>query len=733
MPVAIPLTNATKQPGVSKSFVQCGRLKAGSQVQVGGDVVGTHGRESTTDVGGIMVHLGRTVDSKLMPELVLELGCEELPASFIGKALDDWASALHVALTEAKLEPTGLRTYATPRRLIVGAKIADRQPDEVKTVRGPAAQAAYGPDGAPSKALEGFCRGQGVDPSAAFTEGDYVWVKKDVVGRSALEVVAEVAPATIRGLSFAKTMRWAHHRTRFARPIRWVVALVGGEVAPFTLDAVQSGNLSRGHRFNHPEPFTVTSFDQLIDELRSREVEPDPTVRIGRISEQAEAVSGGRARLSDDLIIENAYLTEWPTAVLGEFDPRFLRLPEPVLTTVMAKHERFFPVQAAGSTELTNQFVSIRNGGETHTVAKGNAWVLNCRFADADFFFEEDRKYDLDVFLKRTEGIVFQAKLGTVRERADRLAFLARALAEGADPLELAHSEEAGKYAKADLSSGLVSELDELQGVVGGLYAAREGRHADVCHAIATHYSADLNPNTTTAGARIGLRLTLADQLDKLAGYLGLGMVPSGSSDPYGLRRAAGIVLEIALRWPEADLQLDDWLGKAIGAYMIELDREAAMANAEEVFRQRYATLFEDVPADWLDAIFAADARLVFAPHRVASRLEMLRPLAADVPFLQAAIRPLNITSAAEKKGIAPVALDASALDSAESSALLAAAEGATKDNLPALVAPINAFFDATMVMVDDARVRDARLALLRLVGDRLKEVADFSKIVIAG
>ena len=668
-----------------------------------------------------------------MPELVLELGCEELPASFITKALDDWASALETALAEAKLEPTGLRTLATPRRLIVSAQIIDRQPDETKTVRGPAAQAAYGPDGAPSKALEGFCRGQGVDPSAAFVDGDYVWVKKDVAGRSALEVVAEIAPATIRALTFAKTMRWAHHRTRFARPIRWVVAIVGGEVAPFSLDAVDSGNQSRGHRFNHPEPFTVTSFDQLVDELRKREVEPDASIRIGRISEQAEAVSGGRARLSDDLVIENAYLSEWPTAVLGEFDPRFLRLPEPVLTTVMAKHERFFPVQAPGSTELTNQFVSIRNGGEGSTVAKGNAWVLNCRFADADFFFEEDRKYNLDVFLDRTEGIVFQAKLGTVRERADRLAALARALAVGSDAEEIAHSEEAGKYAKADLSSGLVSELDELQGVVGGLYGAREGRHADVCHAIATQYDADLNPTTDTAGARIGLRLTLADQLDKLAGYLGLGMVPSGSSDPYGLRRAAGIVLEIALRWPEADLQLDDWLGQAVGLYRVELDAETALKNAEDVFRQRYATLFPEVPSDWLEAIFAADARLVFAPHRVATRLELLRPLATDVPFLQAAIRPLNITSAAEKKGIAPVALDASALDSAEGSALLAVAEGTTKENLAALVPAINAFFDATMVMVEEARVRDARLALLRLVGDRLKEVADFSKIVIAG
>lgn len=663
-----------------------------------------------------------------MPELTLELGCEELPASFIAKALDDWMRALDAALTEAQLAPSDARGLATPRRLIVGITIGARQPDEVKTVRGPAAKAAYGEDGAPSKALEGFCRGQGVDPGAAFVEGDYVWIKKEVVGRPAQEVVSEVVPEAIRSLTFAKTMRWAHHRTRFARPIRWVVALVDGEVAPFTLDAVESGSQSRGHRFNHPEPFTVTSFDQLVDELRSREVEPDSTVRIGRISEQAEAVSDGRARLSDDLIVENAYLTEWPQAVLGEFDPRFLRLPEPVLVTVMAKHERFFPV---GGAELTNQFVSIRNGGDAQTVAKGNAWVLNCRFADAEFFYEEDLKYDLDVFLKRTEGIVFQAKLGTVRERADRLAALARGLAEGSDPSEVANSEEAGRYAKADLSSGLVSELDELQGVVGGLYAAREGRHADVCHAIATHYDADLNPTTATAASRIGLRLTLADQLDKLAGYLGLGMMPSGSSDPYGLRRAAGIVLEIALRWPEADLQLDDWLRRALETYTIPLDHETALRNAEEVFRQRYVTLFDDVPADWLEAIFAADARLVFAPHRVAARLEMLRPLATDVPFLQAAIRPLNITAAAEKKGIAPVPLVVGDLDSIEGQALLAALGSAS--DLPSLVGPISAFFDATMVMVEDERVRDARLALLRRVGDKLREVADFSKIVIAG
>ncbi len=663
-----------------------------------------------------------------MPDLLLEVGCEELPASFVRRAGDDLRDLLIKRLGEASLSVQASEVMGTPRRLIVSlVGIAERQADEEKVLRGPSKQAAYDAEGKPSKALEGFCRGQGVDVSTAYVEGEYVWVRKQVTGRSTLEVLSEVIPDSITSLTFGKTMRWAGHRLRFARPIRWILASFGGALVPFSVEGVVSGLKSRGHRFNFPGEFESLTFDALVKGLREREVEPNGDLRVARISEGAHRVSGGRAVVEQELVEENAYLTEWPNAVLGTFDPLYMTLPEPVLTTVMAKHERFFPVrEAAGS--LTNEFVSIRNGGVDEVVAKGNAWVLNARFSDAKFFFDEDQKHTLDEFLEKTQGIVFQAELGTVRERADRLSRLCEEIARrtGADDEETEFARVAGLYAKADLSTGLVGELDELQGVIGGIYARREGFPDPVCWAIHSQYEPSKNPEPSCPGARTAIRLVMADQLDKLAGYLGLGLTPSGSSDPYGLRRAAGISMESALVWD--DLNLAQLLSYAAAGYAKEL--KDPIPAAREVFKQRCETLFPDVRPDVLDAVLA-DAELVFQPAILKSRTLLMSELAEDVAFVQAATRPLNIVSAAEKKGYDAVALDVAKLDSAEGVALLEAARSSSQ--LKSLAGPINSFFEATMVMVEDPAVRDARLAMLREVCAVLLKVGDFSKLVIAG
>ena len=679
-----------------------------------------------------------------MPELLLEVGCEELPASFVRRACDDLRGAILSRLAANGIGVGDTAVYSTPRRLIIGIDdVEERQPDEEKVIRGPSAQAAYDVEGKPSKALEGFCRGQGVDPATARVEGDYVYVTKSVIGRPTEEILTDLLPEAIRSLTFDKTMRWAGYRMRFARPIRWVLAAYGGNPIEFTIEGVTSGLESRGHRFNHPEPFEATSLQGLIAELRRREVEPSPDARVTRIRDGVIKVSSGNAVNDEKLIEENAFLTEWPTAVLGAFDERYLELPEPVLTTVMAKHERFFPVRSGEA--LTNQFVSIRNGGVDEVVAAGNAWVLGCRFNDAKFFFDEDKKHSLDEFLEKTSGIVFQAELGTVRQRADRLARLCEAVAQatGADAEEIAHARQAGFYAKADLSTGLVGELDELQGVIGGIYARREGMANPVCWAIHSQYDPSMNREPSCPGARTAMRLVLADQLDKLAGYLGLGLIPSGSSDPYGLRRAAGIAMEGALGWPDADVDLGKLLHVALEGYSRELHNPVPAAR--DVFRQRCETLFPDVRSDILDAVLAA-TDLVFRPAELQRRIVQMEALAADIAFVQAATRPLNIVAAAEKKGIQPVAYDPSKLESKEGEALLLATRavsGGTPEQtigetpmplrLKALQAPIDGFFDSTMVMADDPAVRDARLAMLREVCDVLLRVGDFSKLVIPG
>lgn len=684
-----------------------------------------------------------------MAELLLELGCEELPATFVRKAMHDLQAAVEDRLTQAGL--TFRRTHeplGTPRRLIVSLDgVPDRQPDQVKEQRGPGLKAAFDADGNPTKALDGFCRAQGCAVSDLRKEGDYVWLTKKIEGRPSREILAEALPEAIRSLSFEKSMRWGSSRMRFARPIRWILSSIGGEVVPFEIEGVASSLQSRGHRFYSPKPFEAKSRSKLLAGLRKRNVEPDPVERERIIREQSAKVASGTPELPDALVEENVFLTEWPTALEGSFLPVYEDLPEPVLVTAMAKHERFFPVRGADG-KLLAKFISIRNAGVDDVVREGNEWVLNARFNDALFFFEEDRRRTFDEFLERTTGIVFQEKLGTVRQRADRLARLAAvvATATGGSEEEIEWARQAGLYAKADLSTGLVSELASLQGVIGGEYARRDGLPEPVCDAIAAQYDF---AKAFSMEDRTALRLLIADQLDKLAGYLGLGLAPSGSSDPFGLRRAATILIESSWNWP-ALRELDGLFEAALDGYP-ELDRKRATELLEDLFRSRYESLLTDTRHDLVEAVLNTD---LAAPRRLRFRLSCLERLADDVAFVQTATRPINIVSAAVAKGIevptAPsvLALNLARLDSEEGEnlwplvskeeeplrkALRAEDADEVARVLKELEGPINTFFDSTMIMVDDEAVRQARLALLGAIGGMLTSVGDWTKIVIAG
>ncbi len=686
-----------------------------------------------------------------MPHLLFELGCEELPASSIRRAAAQLESEIVKRLDAASVPRGASRSLGTPRRLIVGVDdVAAQQPDLPREQRGPAVKAAFDADGKPTKALEGFCRGQGVDPSAVEVEGDYVWVRQTVPGRPTREILAEALEAAVRAVSFDKTMRWAHGRFRFARPIRWMLACFGGELVQVEIEGVSSGLKSRGHRFNHPGEFEARSFEELLVELRARDVEPDPAERERLIREGAHRAATGEPVMSAALVEENVFLGEWPTPLEGEFPAEYLELPEPVLVTVMAKHERFFPVRGADG-RLTNRFVSVRNGGQEADVRKGNQWVLNARFNDARFFFEEDKKALLDDFLARTEAMSFQVKLGSVRRRCDRLEHLARSVAEwsGADESEASLAAEAGLYAKADLATGLVSELDELQGQVGAEYARRESRSDAVCAALAGQYGLGPWESPTTAGDRTALRLVMADHLDKLAGYLGLGFAPSGSSDPYGLRRSVTVLIEVAWAWGGRIPGFEPVFEAALAGYAgqgVELDAEKARASLAEVFAGRYESLLASHRYDLVQAACLPGALLT--PREVLTRLRALEKACADPAFVQTATRPSNILAAAAKNGVDFDGWDRSRLGSAEAEALLAAAEAQlplTRSALAAedpaglvgavlpLVSVVNAFFDATMVMVEDTAVRDARLGALGVARQAFETIGDFTKVVVEG
>lgn len=695
-----------------------------------------------------------------MPELLLELGCEELPASFVRKAYQELAHNVEQGLTEAEIpfvretEPMG-----TPRRLIVHFKeVADRQPDRAKDVRGPAAKAAYDAEGKPTKALEGFCRGQGVQLSDVRVEGEHVWASKHISGEQTVKLLADILPAAIKGLTFDKAMRWGGSRMRFARPIRWILASFGREVVDFDIEGVCSGRRSRGHRFYAPEEFQATSFDQLVGGLRNRFVEPDPAVREARIRARSVEVCSGKPELSDALVDENVFLTEWPEAIEGEFKAEYLSLPDPVLVTAMAKHERFFPVRDPDG-KLINRFVSIRNAGVDDVVRAGNEWVLNARFNDAMFFFQEDKKHDFDWFLEHTSGIVFQEKLGSVRQRADRLAALSGHIAEstGASDEEQELARLAGLYCKADLGSGLVGELPSLQGVIGGEYAERHGLPHPVCCAIAKHYDLAKIPIKDCEGSRTARRILAADQLDKLAGYLGSGLLPTGTSDPFGLRRAVTMLIEVAWGWDGALPSYKDLLWAAEHEYRgqgFQLDHKKMLEAAAELFASRYPILAADARYDLLDAAIIPDQPWqALEPQGVKMRLACMQAIQHDFAFIQTATRPLNILAAARKKRIEVQSVPASdlpldALDS-EEGLVLASVSGqceeevcaALQDGDPkaviealcALREPINRFFDATMVMVEDEAVRGARLALLDVTARLLLSAGDFTRVVIEG
>lgn len=683
-----------------------------------------------------------------MPELLLELGCEELPATFVQKAMDDLQAAIEAGLKEAGLEYKANRPpIGTPRRLIVSIEdIPIQQPDSMKEFRGPSLSGAFDASGNPTKALEGFCRGQGVEVGDVEQRDGYVWAIKKVDGRATAEVLQELLPKAIRSLTFEKTMRWGSGRMRFARPIRWILAVYDGKPISFDVEGIAANDESRGHRFYAPESFRATTYDELLDGLMARKVEPNPREREATIREVAVRMASGDVEMPESLVAENVFLTEWPTPIEGSFRESYLELPEPVLVTAMAKHEKMFPVRKGG--KLTNKFIFVRNSGEDDVVRSGAEWVLNARFNDAKFFYDEDRKFTIEEFLNRTSAIVYQEKLGTIRQRADRLASLAEWIAEqtGGTGEEADFARQAGLYAKADLGTGLVSELASLQGIVGGEYAKRSGLPEAVCEGIANHY--DLSKcGADTPGARTGMRLLLADQVDKLAGYLGIGEIPSGSSDPFGLRRAATYCIEGT--WTNWNLDFAGLLGVAATLYAtqgVEIDLDTVQQAAKSIFVGRYEALMGEHRYDVVAAAAMEDYGMAaLQPFMVLYRAELLGRLAQDTAFVQSATRPLNILKAALEKGEdVPDSLEGcrTSLNSPEAERLATvldsfAVEPGSHDahiaSLKALAEPINSFFDSTMVMSKDSSERRARLALVRAASEALLTAGDLAKLVIEG
>lgn len=702
-----------------------------------------------------------------MPELLVEVGCEELPAHTIRSANRQLLESLERGLQEATLldgvaEPITSRELCTPRRLIAAiANVKAIQSDRTLERRGPSLKSAYLANGSPSPALLGFCKSLGIEPNHVHVRGNYVWAVLHVRGKPAREILGEIISDSIRSINFDKTMRWGGGRMRFARPIRWIVAVFDREIITFELESVQSSNRSRGHRFLCPEEFEVSDCHSLVEGLRKRYVEPDPEERKARILDSCSTLM--KKSIEElkkypwfcPLVEENVFLTEHPIAIEGTFQKEFLELPREVLITAMSKHERFFPVFDKEE-NLTNRFISISNGGEADIVRAGNEWVLNARFNDALFFYEEDRRQTLEEFLEKTKNILFQERLGTIYERTERLVGLMRWISE-----EVFHAREergpcelAARYCKADLSTGLVSEFPELQGIVGGLYAQREGFPEIAWKAIYHHYEGVPEPKS---GGEIAANLLCSvDSAERVAGFLGIGEIPKGSSDPYGIRAAVTKLVELQFYPHFPRISAESIVMKAVellreGGATLSSD-EAIRESFREILLGRYEAMFPEIRYDVRDAVWAvhaADTTPLFL-----ARAQVFQKYINDIPFLRTGKRPANIVDAARKKGIflpeVPSKEDVSEklFEHPCEKELLEAAIAAEKEILEleqredyegmakvfrSLQKPIGDFFDQVMVMVDNEKLRDNRLKLLAYLDSLFRKLGDFSRIVIEG
>ena len=677
-------------------------------------------------------------------DLLFEIGTEEIPAHVMPHLLEDLAQLAETMLKEHRLSYEKVRTLGTPRRAaLIVTGLAERQEDVNTETRGPSVAIAFDADGNPTKAGAGFARGQGVDPSALIQRDGYVYASVHESGAATAELLTSLLPDLVRAIPLPNSMRWGDLDFRFIRPIRWFVALYGTEIVPFTLAGVTSGNHSRGHRTLAPADFVITSAADYEAACEKAYIIVDPERRRAMICEQITETAkacGGTAEITPDLLEEVLYLVEYPTALSGSFEEKYLALPAEAVITPMRDHQRYFPVKAADGS-LLPAFITVRNGGKAHldVVAHGNERVLRARLADAQFFFDEDRKKSLAEHREKLKTVVFQRGLGSMYEKTERLMALTTAIveemAEGdADDAALADARRAAELSKADLVTGMVTEFTELQGIMGREYALLDGESPAVARAIDEQYmprfAGDELPQTP-----LGVALSVADKIDNIVGTFSQGRIPTGSQDPFGLRRQAlGLVLMLIEQ--ESTMLLSDLVDEACDLYDLEEFRDKMQVYVADFIRLRLKNVLSErgVRYDVQEAVLGDVDLVADVPVR-AAYVERLLASEGGEALVQSFVRVGNIARSVTGGTVDPALFKAEeegALLSAYQAAADARAEG--EDTLPAeqaLGRAIDTFFDAVMVMDKDARVKENRLSLLKMIDDDLLETADYSKIVL--
>ena len=682
--------------------------------------------------------------------LLLEIGVEELPSRFGQTTLDQIENNLSKLLKEERVNFDNIEKYATPRRLtFVINNIAEKASDLEEEVKGPAKKIAFDADGNFTKPALGFMKSKGLEESNVYFKqvgnAEYLFGTIRQEGKETSEVLKTIVPEAIKNVTFPKAMRWGGKNMRFARPIRWMVALLNDKVLDIDLEGIKSSNVTKGHRFLGEREFEVNSVEEYFEKLEKNYIVLDQHKRKEMIREQAIEVAnslGGEVELDDDLLEEITFLVEYPTAFYGEFDEEYVKLPKEVVTTPMKEHQRYFPVSKDG--KLLPNFIAVRNGDSNRIdlVKAGNEKVLRARLADALFFYNEDTKKPLESFVDKLQTVVFQAKLGTVYDKTLRIEKLSKFILNELNMNEsLENTMRAAKLCKADLVTNMVFEFTELQGIMGRDYAKVNGENEEVCEGIFEHYlprfAGDILPQTNA-----GIALSIADKLDSIAGFFAIGIKPSGSQDPYALRRQALGVLSILLD-KKLSINLNKLIGAALDNYSnLEFNKDEVLAQIDEFFVERVKNLFKDlgIRYDVIDAVLTNNLDDISDIHTRA--LELNRWLQKDE--LVEMLTAFNRVSTLAEKATSNIVKEELLKEDAEIKLynsfkeIKANVESLLKDKkynealdaFASLRPLVDNLFDNVMIMDKDEAIKENRLGLLKQIYSTMLTICDLSKIV---
>ena len=679
-------------------------------------------------------------------DLLFEIGAEEIPAGFMPNILGQLKQLAETKLNDAHLPFESIETYGTPRRLALIVKgIADASAEISERHKGPSASIAYDADGNATKAAIGFARGKGLDVADLVVEDGYIYAETKTAGVPAKDIVTDMLPQLITGLNFPKSMHWGDLDAKFVRPVRWLVALLDEEVIPVEFATVQSGNVSRGHRFLGADEITIKNAASYVDTLKENFVMVDQDARRELISKQLHDMAASKNASivwDDDLLEEINYLVEWPTALCGGFEESYLALPDAAIITPMKDHQRYFPLVGQDG-KLLPMFLTVRNGSDhsIEVVQAGNERVLRARLDDAKFFFNEDRKKPL---IDRQDGltkIVFQEGLGNLADKTERLLKLGRVFGEECGLHEDAAVvlERATELAKTDLTTGMVTEFTELQGVMGKEYALLDGESPEVAEAIFEQYlprfAGDVLPQTEA-----GKVLSIIDKVDNIVATFSRGLIPTGSQDPYALRRQTIGILNILLG-SEWNISLRPIFKASMELLNVAADKqEELLSQVEEFFTLRLKNIFLDreVPHHVIDLLLSNNELSVADAEGLVNAL-LANRIDENVELVQAYTRMYNLVKDVEYTGVnsdllkedAEKALFEAASKASEASlAAWEAGDYAAVVAVPATLVPtINQFFEDVMVMDKDEAIKANRLQLVRLTYSVMAIIGDISAL----